>query len=113
MPWGQVLATALLMTPPGAVLVWAWTRLLFRPSPRSAGPLGYVTPVLVISLVMSAINMLATPDAGRPLAEAAPLTEPPAATLPRPPARPAEGSELYAVQAEDHYLGSTPARART
>jgi DNA-binding LytR/AlgR family response regulator len=102
--WLQALTVALLMTPPAILVVWAWSRLLL-PDVSLASPVDYALPVLVISLAMSAINALAASQPGQATTQTEAAVRPPASSrfLTRLPER-LRGSDLYAVQAEDHYL---------
>jgi hypothetical protein len=101
-PWLQALVTALAMTPPGTVVVWAWSRFLFPTVAPLGGVLEYAPAVLVISLAMSTVNLLAATREPVAVAEA-PGAKPAPRFLARLPDR-LKGAELYAVEAEDHYL---------
>lgn len=99
---------ALVMAAPVTVLVWFLSAMFF-PQFASTNPRylpGYFPPVLLVSVIMTSINYLAaeraahgqdhTTHAGAPGA-------PPPKFLDRVPLK-LRGGELYAVQAEDHYL---------
>jgi DNA-binding LytR/AlgR family response regulator len=97
---------SLIMAMPLTVLVWFMTTRFF-PDQRAIAPLllpAYFPPVLLISAIMTAINYLASSRAPR-LQEthAAQAGAPPPKFLARIPLK-LRGGELYAVQAEDHYL---------
>ena len=97
--------TAAAMTLPGAVVVWAITRLAFHAPEsglgQSAGVAGFIPPVFVLSLAISLVNALAnrTP----PHTHAAAPDAPPSRFAERLPPK-LRGAEIHAVQAEDHYL---------
>ena len=97
--------TAAAMTLPGAVVVWAITRLAFHAPGsglgQSGGIVGFIPPVFVLSLAISLINALAhrTP----PHTHAAAPDAPPSRFADRLPPK-LRGAEVHAVQAEDHYL---------
>lgn len=108
-PWLMIVAIAVVMTPPGAVLVWAWS-LVASPGAVIASFPVLTGSVFLISLVMTAINRLigsAAPSRGaRPASTVTPVAAASPAALPlveRLPLR-LRGAEIYAVQAEDHYL---------
>ena len=93
--------TAAAMTPPGALLVLAATRVAFEGEALSYPAL--LGPVFLLSLAMTGLNYLADRRSGAPtLREAQPA---PIAVrfLDRLPPR-LRGGDLYAVEAEDHYL---------
>ena len=98
--WPTIIAITLLMSLPTTLMVWAWARLAFG----LVVPLGdwwaFYGSVLLICLVMTTLNrlILVAPLAGR--APAPPAKSPFRDRLP-PRLREAE---LYAVEAEDHYL---------
>lgn len=117
MRWGRardsaplmILAIAVLMTPPGTVLVWAWSKLAVLGEPAFDDWPRLFGAVFVISLAMTALNRLILPAAIGHLAG------PPPETAPEPPPVPASpfldrlpprlrGATVYAVEAEDHYL---------
>ena len=97
--------TAAAMTLPGAVVVWAITRLAFHAPGsglgQSGGIVGFIPPVFVVSLAISLVNALAnrTP----PHTHAAAPDAPPSRFTERLPPK-LRGAEVHAVQAEDHYL---------
>jgi DNA-binding LytR/AlgR family response regulator len=100
-PWVLAGATALAMTPPGVAAAWIATRLAFPPPVRIGDPLGFIAPVLAVSVVMSLINALAN---RRPVqTHAAPLGAGRPRFEARMPTR-LKGAEIFAVEAEDHYL---------
>jgi hypothetical protein len=100
-PIASILALAMALPLTG--LVWLTTALFFAPlrslDPRLLAPT--FPPVLLISAIMTAINYLAAPRSHA--THAAPAGAAPAKFLERLPLK-LRGGELYAVQAEDHYL---------
>lgn len=101
-PWLQTLAVALLMTPVGAMMVWGVTGLAFGDNAPFKSPLDYLPSVLIISLAVSAVNRLAV-KSPPPEVDPAPPPSGPPKFLSRLPDR-LRGAELYALEAEDHYL---------
>jgi DNA-binding LytR/AlgR family response regulator len=96
------------MAVPLTVLIWFLSALFF-PQFASTNPRylpGYFPVVLLVSVIMTAINYLAAERAARgqdhATHAAAPGSGPPK-FLERIPLK-LRGGELYAVQAEDHYL---------
>ncbi len=104
-PWVMILAVATVMTPPGVVLVWLWG-LVAVPGMAGLNQLFTLAwSVFLISLAMTAINRLIGPGEAPvtspvPVAAAAPAR---IAFVERLPPR-LRGSEILAVEAEDHYL---------
>ncbi len=99
---------ALAMSLPITVIVWLNMALFFSAgAPLNPGGLVYIyPPVLLVSVLMTALNYLAmvrAPPAPAPETHAAPPGAPPPRFLERLPPK-LRGGELYAVQAEDHYL---------
>jgi hypothetical protein len=94
--------TALVMTPPGTLGVYAVTRQLFPWNNLYTALPAFVGPVLVVSLAMNYVNALAD---RRPLETHASAAKdaPPPRFLDRLPGK-LRGAELHAVEAEDHYL---------
>jgi DNA-binding LytR/AlgR family response regulator len=93
-------AITLLITPPITLMVWAYTAALFGLSPGAGRYL--IGAVLTVAAAMTAIMMLVRPPTLRTDA-ASPATATAPAFLKRLPAK-LLGAELYAVEAEDHYL---------
>lgn len=105
--WLMIVAIAVVMTPPGVVLVWAWGRVAVPSEAEFGDPVTLLWSVFLISLVMTAINRLIAPadfPASAPV-PARPSTPKPVriAFLERLPPR-LRGSDILAVEAEDHYL---------
>jgi hypothetical protein len=99
-PWLQGALTAVLMAVPYTFVIWGLTRLVFSQSTGGSVFTAFAD-VLVISGVMVAINRLATKQ---PLeTHASSPGAPPPRFLERLPAK-LRGGDLYAVEAEDHYL---------
>lgn len=99
--FGAGLAVAI--TVPIAVLVWAYTSLVFGEPLRLERLPGYLGPVFTVALAMTAIMILVNRP-GRVTHAPAPGT--PAAPIrfmERLPAK-LKGAVIYAVSAEDHYL---------
>jgi hypothetical protein len=99
---------ALVMSAPLTVLVW-FLGPQFFPDYLATDPKalpGYFPPVFLVSVIMTAINHLAADHAERRKAQvthAAPAGAAPPKFLQRLPPK-LRGGELYAVEAEDHYL---------
>jgi len=98
--------TATIITPPAALFVLAATRAVFGAQVMSYPTL--LGPVFLLSLAMTGLNHLAAYRADGQVHAPDPATlqpEPPTAVrfLERLPPR-LRGSDLYAVEAEDHYL---------
>lgn len=96
--WWRALVIIALLTPPMTVLVWfASGRSTL--TPRTA--LAYLGVTLLVTCAMTALMILA---ARRPVVtHAAPPQAPPPRFLDRLPPR-LRGGEIWAVEAEDHYL---------
>ncbi|RYF90911.1 MAG: LytTR family transcriptional regulator [Caulobacteraceae bacterium] len=101
-PWVQGTLIVLLIAPPLTLLVWAISMIFFCDCglPLARLP-GFVTPVLVVTVAMTALNYLIRRKPYE--THAAGAGAPPPRFLDRLPAR-LRGAELYAVSAEDHYL---------
>ncbi len=100
-PYLLALLTALVMTVPAAGFIYVLTGLAF-PHQRLFGAFaGFLGPVFLVCLGMTGLNALAhrTPVE----THAAPAGAPPPRFLERLPLK-LRGAEIYAVQAEDHYL---------
>jgi DNA-binding LytR/AlgR family response regulator len=100
-PWLWALLVALVLTPPQTVVVWAASSLSFGDGLRLAALPGYCPPVLLVNLAMLAISVLTQRIPTQ--THTAPEGAKPPAFLDRLPIK-LRGAELYAVQAEDHYL---------
>ena len=100
-PWLWAGLTALLITPPLTLVVWFFSGTMFIGSLEPALILGNVPPVLLISTVMTCLTVLSQK---RPVEThaAAPDAAPPAFLDRLPPKL--RGAQVFAVQAEDHYL---------
>ncbi|WP_312161261.1 LytTR family DNA-binding domain-containing protein [Phenylobacterium sp.] len=99
-PWLRTLLYALVIAGPITLLVWAVnSRLLHAPIPARALASLFVS-VALVTLVMTAVNVLAA--RARAEALAAPAAPPPR-FLERLPLK-LRGAEVWAVEAEDHYL---------
>lgn len=103
-PWLTVVLLTLTITGPVVVMVWGVTGVIFngRPYPLASLPY-FFGPVLIVTVTLSAINVFL--EKARPVqTHAAVGGEPITARFPdRLPAR-LKGAEIFAVQAEDHYL---------
>ncbi|MFI4933257.1 MAG: LytTR family DNA-binding domain-containing protein [Caulobacterales bacterium] len=101
-PFLMAAVTAVVMTPPSVLAVYAVTRWLFSWREPYGTLLELAGPVLIVSLAMTFINALAN---RRPIhTHASTLADaPPPRFLERLPAK-LRGAEIYAVEAEDHYL---------
>jgi hypothetical protein len=97
--WGTIMAVGLSI--PFTVIVWLVTSLVFGHHPSLARLPGYFPSVLLISAAITGLNFMANP---RTLtAAAAPGDDAPPRFLERLPPK-LRGAELWAVEAEDHYL---------
>ncbi|WP_292050516.1 LytTR family DNA-binding domain-containing protein, partial [Brevundimonas sp. UBA5866] len=101
-PWLEIALLTLMMSVPVTLTVWLTTSILFWHAPPRVSALShFLLPVLVITGVMSAINVLVSKSATVETHQVA--GQAPARFLQRLPAK-LRGAELWAVQAEDHYL---------
>jgi DNA-binding LytR/AlgR family response regulator len=99
--WLRGAAVTLVIVAPLTVAVW-WITGLFFGAPEGFDGLGsFFLPVLAVSAVMTAITEMAQRTPVQ--THAAPAGAPPARFLDRLPPK-LRGGELYAVEAEDHYL---------
>lgn len=100
-PWLWAGLTALLITPPLTLVVWFFSGWMLRQGLRPELILANVPAVLLISTAMTSLTVLSQK---RPVeTHAAPADAAPPVFLDRLPAK-LRGAEVYAVQAEDHYL---------
>ncbi|HYE44190.1 MAG TPA: LytTR family DNA-binding domain-containing protein [Caulobacter sp.] len=101
-PWLQGAAIVLVMTPPLVLLVWLVTGLAFAGWRLDPGRIpDLLLPVLVVTVAVTALNYIVE---RRPQeTHAQPAGSAPARFLDRLPPK-LRGAELYAVEAEDHYL---------
>jgi DNA-binding LytR/AlgR family response regulator len=99
--WAQAAILTLLLWAPASLMVWIGSGLAFHAPLRLEGLAGLAGPVLVVSAAMTALNYLADRRPAQTHAAAAAAAPP--AFLDRLPAR-LRGAELYAVEAQDHYL---------
>ena len=100
-PWLQAGAVALMIAVILTGLVWAFTSAFFGEGAGFPDPASYFLPVLAVSAAMTAITTLA--DRTPPMTHQAPAGGSPPRLLERLPPR-LRGADLYAVEAEDHYL---------
>ena len=101
-PWLEVVLLSLMMSVPITLTVWLTTALLFWNEGPSLHHLPhFFLPVLLITVVLSAINVLVDKSATVETHKVA--GQPPARFLERLPMK-LKGAALWAVQAEDHYL---------
>lgn len=100
-PWAMGALMVLLTTPWMTVVVWYATVRVFGFSPTLRGLLWFFPPVLLVAAAMVTLSALIRV---RPaITHAAPEGAPPPRFLERLPLK-LRGAEIYAVQAEDHYL---------
>ena len=101
-PWLISAALALAMSVPMTVIVWAATAWVYGLPLTGASLLWFYPPVLLVAAAMTSINMLVN---RRPaITHAASAANPgPPRFLERLPLK-LRGADLYAVEAEDHYL---------
>ena len=100
-PWLACITVAALLTAPLTVIVWGATNLLIGRGWEFRHILYGVPTVAMVSVVMTVINYLA--DRRPRETHAGPAGSPPPRFLERIPMK-LKGAELYAVEAEDHYL---------
>ena len=101
-PWLEVVLLSLVMSVPVTLMVWIATSTVFwRRMPELQHLPNFFFPVLLITVVMSAINVLASRKA---TVETHHIEgQAPSRFLQRLPMK-LKGATLWAVQAEDHYL---------
>ncbi|WP_374467718.1 LytTR family DNA-binding domain-containing protein [Phenylobacterium sp.] len=101
--WPNAGLAAVVIAAPFTLVVFAASRLLLRSAMGLADlPLLFV-PVLVVSLIMTALNVLIEGPRARAAAAAAAAAPAPPKFLERLPLK-LRGAEVWAVEAEDHYL---------
>ncbi|WP_292040753.1 MULTISPECIES: LytTR family DNA-binding domain-containing protein [unclassified Brevundimonas] len=101
-PWLEVILLSLIMSVPVTLTVWIATTLLFwRELPMLQHLPHFFVPVLLITLILAAINVLASRK--NPIATHYVEGHPPARFLQRLPLK-LKGATLWAIQSEDHYL---------
>jgi len=100
-PWLWAVAVSLIMTAPLTLVVWLSSGLMFGQGLRPVQILYNAPAVLLICLVMTALTVLTQKQPGETHAAAA--SDAPPAFLERLPPK-LRGAQIYAVQAEDHYL---------
>lgn len=100
-PWLYGSLTAIGVTLPFTVVVWLVSEMTFQGRPRLVALPLYLPPVFIVTVAMTGLNFLAQ----RPLTatHAAPACGPEPRFLARLPAK-LRGADLFAVEAEDHYL---------
>ena len=100
-PWTWVAVTSVVITPPLSVVVWFVSTVTFRRPWTPSSIILQAPTVLIVSLAMTTLTVLTQ---RRPILTHAATSEgglPP--FLERLPDK-LRGSEIYAVEAEDHYL---------
>ena len=100
-PWLRVGVVSLIIAVLLTGLVWAFTWAFFGRGAGFAGPLYFFLPVLAVSAVVTAVSALG--DRQPAVTHQAAAGAPPARFLDRLPPK-LRGGELFAVEAEDHYL---------
>ncbi|USQ95586.1 LytTR family DNA-binding domain-containing protein [Caulobacter sp. RL271] len=100
-PWLYGSLTVVGVTLPFTVVVWLVSELAFHGAPRLAALPFYLGPVFIVSAAMTGLNFLV--QRRPPETHAAPAGAPAPRFLDRLPPK-LRGAELYAVEAEDHYL---------
>ena len=100
-PWLQVAVTSLVIATLLTGIVWAFTWAFFGRGAGFAGPLYFFLPVLAVAAAVTAVSALA--DRKPQVTHQAAAGAQPARFLERLPPK-LRGGELYAVEAEDHYL---------
>lgn len=100
-PWLYGALTVAGVTLPFTAVVWLVSDLVFRGAPHLENLTFYFWPVFIVTVAMTALNFLVQ---RRPIeTHAAPPGDPAPRFLDRLPAK-LRGAELYAVEAQDHYL---------
>ncbi len=100
-PWVWAGLVALCITPPLSLAVWRLSGAMFGVSTEPVRILGYVPPVLLISLAMLALTVLSQQIPVQTHAGVG-SDAPPLLTARLPPKL--RGATIHALQAEDHYL---------
>lgn len=100
-PWLYGTLTVIGVTLPFTGVVWLVSDLTFYGHVRPSGATTYLLPVFIVTVAMTALNFLVqrTP----PETHAAPAGAPAPRFLDRLPPK-LRGGELWAVEAQDHYL---------
>mgnify|MGYP001809811097 CR=1 FL=1 len=99
-PWMQGAVIILALTPPLTVFVWFVTDVLLNGRLRPERIDDYALPVLIITTALTALNYVVQRQPQETHAQ--PGSTPPRFLDRLPPKL--RGAELYAVEAEDHYL---------
>lgn len=107
-PWLRQAAVVLVITPATALAVWSIMGLAILGRPRPSQLPAYLVISLGMTIAMSALSQLVfrrerPPAIAAAAAATGPAPAPPARFLERLPAN-LKGAELWAVQAEDHYV---------
>lgn len=100
-PWVQGAVIALALTPVLTVFVWLVTDLLLNGGLRPGRMIHYALPVLIVTTALTALNYVVQRQPQETHAQ--PAGSGPPRFLDRLPPK-LRGAELYAVEAEDHYL---------
>lgn len=100
-PWLFGALTVVGVTLPFTAVVWLVSELVFQRGLRLHALPFYLTPVLIVTTAMTALNILV--QRRPPETHAAPAGAPAPRFLDRLPPKLRSG-ELYAVEAQDHYL---------
>jgi DNA-binding LytR/AlgR family response regulator len=101
-PWMQATLMTLLLWAPACVMTWLMIGVMSHGDLALANLVNNAGAVLLVSAAMTALNYLADRSPPQTHAAAEPGAAPPT-FLERLPIR-LRGAELYAVEAEDHYL---------
>lgn len=100
-PWLYGALTVVGVTLPFTVVVWLVSEQTFHGRLRPEALPVYLAPVFIVTVAMTALNFLV--QRRPPQTHAAPAGAPAPRFLDRLPAK-LRGAELFAVEAEDHYL---------
>jgi DNA-binding LytR/AlgR family response regulator len=100
-PWLYGSLTVIGVTLPFTVVVWLVSELTFRGHVRPGALPVYLLPVFIVTVAMTGLNFLVQRQPA--VTHAAPTGAPAPRFLDRLPAR-LRGAELFAVEAQDHYL---------
>jgi DNA-binding LytR/AlgR family response regulator len=108
-PWLYGALTVIGVTLPFTVVVWLVSEFVFYGHPRPGALTVYLGPVFIVTAAMTGLNFLVQRQPVE--THASPVGAPAPRFIDRLPAK-LRGAELYAVEAEDHYLRLHTARGQ-
>lgn len=108
-PWLYGALTVVGVTLPFTVVVWLVSEIVFYGHPRPGALTVYLGPVFIVTTAMTGLNFLVQRQPVE--THAAPVGAPAPRFIDRLPAK-LRGAELFAVEAEDHYLRLHTARGQ-